>query len=524
MTKRDFFLLVMFFVFNLLAGCGGAAGAGASAEYKDSFIYASAGDQDTLDPLWNNSNDKVLRMIYSGLLTRASDGTVVGDLAAEWKVEEDDVTWTFKLRPDVAFHDGAPCGASAVKANYDRLIDADHPTLYTDQNTFITECKIVDDSTIQLVTSKPFGALPANITSLAHLIVNPAYLERYGADYGKSAEACSGAGPYKVVEWKKDESMTLEAFEDYYDGPAETGRFTVTVIPESNARAIAVETGQADIADSLSADDIDRLSSLDGFQVVRKRGVSQYLFQFNCSSPVINNVLVRQAISCGLDRQAIVDALYAGEELCTAPLSPSTFGYHNFGAIKQDQSKAKRLLAEAGYPDGVTVKVMVTPVYIKGVEMGEMIKTQLREIGIEAELETVERAAFVASLNGHTPESYNQTYGYDMFIMSAGSNSADADGALKRVYVTDPGGTNANNYGFYSNAKVDELIAGAGSETDQEKRRELYKQTMQILYIDDPAGVWINDRYNVFVMSDKVENFDAGVTGSIAFDKIAVRK
>lgn len=531
MKRYVSFLLAAFLTLGLLTACGGgpASGSGAdasnaSAEYKDSFLYAITNDQDTLDPQWNVSNDKVLRMIYSGLLKRDPDGVIVGDLATEWKVEEDNVTWTFNLRPGVTFHDGAPCDANAVKANYDRLIDADNPTRYTDQNTFITACNVVDDSTVQLVTDKPFGAFTANMMNLAHLIVNPAYLDQYGADYGKSAGACSGTGPYKVVEWKKDESMTFEAFGDYYGGPPATKNFTIMVITEPNARVIAVETGQVDIADGLPADDIDRLSGLDGFQVVKKRSVGQHMFQFNCSSPVTGDTRVRQAISYGLDRQTIVNTLYSGDDPCTAPLNPATFGYYNFGTIKQDQAKAKQLLTDAGYPEGVSIKVMVTPVYMKGVEMGEMIKAQLREIGIEVKLETVERAVFLASLDSHTPESYNQTYGYDMFIMGAGPSSADADGGLKRVYVTDPGGTNVNNYGFYSNKEADALIIEAGDETDQEKRKELYKQAMQILYIDDPVSVWMNDRYNTFVMSDKVDHFDAGITGIIAFDQISVRK
>jgi peptide/nickel transport system substrate-binding protein len=495
-----------------------------AGEYKDSFILAITNDQDTLDPQWNVSNDKVLRMIYSGLLKREESGTIVGDIAESFSVGEDSLTWTFKLRSGLTFHDGAKLDAAAVKANYDRLLDTENPTRYTEQSTFIKECKVVDDLTLQLITVEPSGAFAANLMNLAHLIVNPAYIEQYGADYGKSAEAVCGSGPYKVTEWKKDEVMSFEAFEDYYDGIAATKTFSIMPITEPNARVIAVETGQVDIADGIPADELERLSSVDGLSVVKKPSVGQHMFQFNCSSPITGDARVRQAISYALDRPAIVDALYTGDNPCTAPLNPSTFGYYNFGVIERDLDKSKELLAEAGYSDGVNIKVMVTSVYMKGVEMGEMVKAQLAEAGIEVELIPVERAVFLASMDSHTPESYNETYGYDMFIMGAGPSSADAEGGLKRIYVTDPGGTNVNNYGFYSNAKVDELILAAGKETDQEKRKEIYKEAMQILYIDDPVGVWINDRYNTWVMSDKVENFGAGVTGVISFNKIAVKK
>jgi len=99
----------------------------------------------------------------------------------------------------------------------------------------------------------------------------------------------------------------------------------------------------------------------------------------------------------------------------------------------------------------------------------------------------------------------------------------DAEGGLKRIWMTSSTGTNENNYGFYSNAEVDELILLGGAEVDQEARAEYYRQAMQILYIDDPCGVWMNDRHNTFVMSVKVEGFAAGTTGVIYFNKIQVR-
>ncbi|HSK68396.1 MAG TPA: ABC transporter substrate-binding protein [Candidatus Limnocylindria bacterium] len=510
----------------LLALLGLAAPALSETAYKDHFFFATANDQDTLDPQWNVSNDKVLKQVYSGLVTRNAEGTLIGDLATEWSVGEDQLTWTFKLREGVTFHDGTPFNAAAVKATYDRLMDTANPTRYTDQvNGFIAQVNVVDDFTVELVTKGPSGAFLANLVGPSHLIINPTAIAQFGNELGKTPDAVSGTGPYKVVAWDKDEQMEFEAFEDYYGGVPATRSFTILVIPEANSRTIAIETRQVDIADGISGDDLLRLDAMDGIKVVKIKSIGQHLFQFNTSEQsILKDARLRQAISYALDRQEIVDTLYPGDDASTAPLSPRTFGYHNFGTIQQDQAKARELMKEAGYENGFDIKLMVTPVYVKGVEMGELIKSQLAEVGINVNLEVVERAVFIASLGGLTPEQYAETYGYNMFIMGAGPSTADAHGGLHRIWVTDPAGVNTNNYGFYSNKRVDELLNQGAAETDQEKRKDIYREAMQILYLDDPVGVWMNDRYNAYVMSDKVENFSAGVTGVIYFNQIKVAK
>lgn len=497
----------------------------AEGEYKDSFIYATANDQDTLDPQWNVSNDKVVKQVYSGLVRRDDQGNVVGDLAESWEVAEDQLTWTFKLRQGVTFHDGAPFTAAAVKATYDRLLDKENPTRYTDLNDYIVACNVIDDYTVEIVTNKPDGAFLANLNGGAHLILDPAFIEKYGSELGKTPAAVNGTGPYKVIEWSKDEQMVFEAFDNYYSGAPLTKNFTLMVIPEANSRTIAIETKQVDIADGIGAEDLERFAGMDGFEVIKLKSIGQHLFQFNASEQsILHDPRLRQAVSYGIDRAQIVAALYPGDDASTAPLSPLTFGYYNFGTIQQDQAKARELMAEAGYPDGFSITLMATPVYVKGVEMGELIKAQLAQINIDVNLEVVERAVFLASLGGLTPEDYKNNYGYDMFIMGAGPSTADAHGGLHRLYVADPAGVNTNNYGFYSNPKVDELLNAGATETDQAKRQEIYKEAMQILYLDDPVGVWMNDRYNAYVMTNHVEGFGAGVTGVVNFNTIQVRK
>lgn len=156
----------------------------------------------------------------------------------------------------------------------------------------------------------------------------------------------------------------------------------------------------------------------------------------------------------------------------------------------------------------------------KGVELAEAIKDNLGKVGINATIDSVDGATFNASLNGITPDQMS----WDMFIMGYGGlGGLDCDGCLRRVFVTSSDGLNTNNYGWYSNARVDELLNGAIVEMDQEKRKEMYKEAQQILYLDDPVAVYFNLRSSIFVMTDKVEGFSMNATQRVEFEKIKVR-
>ena len=523
--KRVLSLIMVVAIMLSFTACnGGEKPAGTATDttnYKDTVILGTATDQDIMDGQNNVTNDKVLRTVYSQLIRRNKDSEIEGDLAEKWEVSDDELTWTFYLKKGVKFHNGKELTAKDVKASYDRLLNQDDPMRYTKTMAYIDRCEIVDDYTVKLITKQPSGPMLASLCARANLILDADYIEKYGRDLGTSPENINGTGPYKLIEWNKDEEMVFEAHEDYFRGAPTTKNLIIQIIPEANSRAIAVETGQADIVDGLNPDDVIRLKDVEGIKVDARESNGQHLFQFNCANPIIKNTKVRQAISYAIDREEIVSTLYSGldEKPCTAPLHPKTFGYTNLGVIKQDQEKAKQLLKEAGYENGFEIIVM-TGNYLKSIEACEIMAQQLKEVGITLTLDVVENATFKSALNGVTPDNFK----WGMFNMGAGPGSVDADEGLKRLYVTDPGGTNVNNYGWYSNLEVDKLLNEAAVITDPDKRLELYAKAQQILYIDDPVAVWTNDRKNVYVMSDKVEGFEVEVKNIVFFENIKVLK
>lgn len=502
-----------------------AQGEAADSEYKDTLVYALNTDVQSLDPQIQNdtTSESVVKMLYNTLLKFEDDGTVVGDLAESWSVSEDKLTWTFNLKQGVKFHNGKELTSADVKATFDRALNAEAGGLRTTEIIkMFTAVEAPDPYTVTITTDGPYGPMESLMCNMSLGIMDADYIEQYGLDLGTSVEGENGTGPFKVVSWERDQEIVVERFDDYFGTPAKLKTVVYTVIPEAASRVIALETGEVDVIDKPTNEDLERLEAdTENFTVLRKPTISQRLFRFGCNDPIISNTKVRQAIVYAIDRQAIIDALFTGSAYpSTAPLAPVTFGYSDLGEIEQDLELAKSLLAEAGYPDGFDTKIVTTERYQNGIELAEIISQQLAEIGINAKIEVWEWSALSASWNGITADEFDQP----IFIMGAGPSMRDADGGLRGLYTTSETGLNDRNYGFYSNAEVDALIEQGMQETDQQKRVEIYKEAMEILYREDPVAFWLFDMYGLAITSSKVEGVTLSPISTITFENATVKK
>lgn len=502
-----------------------AQGEAADSEYKDTLVFAMNTDVQSMDPQIQNdtTSEQVVKMLYNTLLKFEDDGTVVGDLAESWSVSEDKLTWTFNLKQGVKFHNGKELTSADVKATFDRALNAEAGGLRTTEIIkMFTSVEAPDPYTVTITTDAPYGPMESLMCNMSLGIMDADYIEQYGLDLGTSAEGENGTGPFKVVSWERDQEIVVERFDEYFDTPAKLQTVVYTIIPEAASRVIALETGEVDVIDKPTDEDLARLEAdTENFTVLRKPTISQRLFRFGCNDPIISNTKVRQAIVYAIDRQAIIDALFTGSGYpSTAPLAPVTFGYSDLGEIEQDLELAKSLLAEAGYPDGFDTKIVTTERYQNGIELAEIISQQLAEIGINAEIEVWEWSALSASWNGITADEFDQP----IFIMGAGPSMRDADGGLRGLYTTSETGLNDRNYGFYSNAEVDALIEQGMQETDQQKRVEIYKEAMEILYREDPVAFWLFDMYGLAITSSKVEGVTLSPISTITFENATVKK
>ena len=539
MKKLLTLILCLAMVLTVFAGCSStpateegasasgdaAQGEAADSEYKDTLVFAMNTDVQSMDPQIQNdtTSEQVVKMLYNTLLKFEDDGTVVGDLAESWSVSEDKLTWTFNLKQGVKFHNGKELTSADVKATFDRALNAEAGGLRTTEIIkMFTAVEAPDPYTVTITTDAPYGPMESLMCNMSLGIMDADYIEQYGLDLGTSAEGENGTGPFKVVSWERDQEIVVERFDDYFGTPAKLQTVVYTIIPEAASRVIALETGEVDVIDKPTNEDLERLEAdTENFTVLRKPTISQRLFRFGCNDPIISNTKVRQAIVYAIDRQAIIDALFTGSAYpSTAPLAPVTFGYSNLGEIEQDLELAKSLLAEAGYPDGFDTKIVTTERYQNGIELAEIISQQLAEIGINAEIEVWEWSALSASWNGITADEFDQP----IFIMGAGPSMRDADGGLRGLYTTSETGLNDRNYGFYSNAEVDALIEQGMQETDQQKRVEIYKEAMEILYREDPVAFWLFDMYGLAITSSKVEGVTLSPISTITFENATVKK
>ena len=539
MKKLLTLILCLAMVLTVFAGCSStpateegasasgdaAQGEAADSEYKDTLVFAMNTDVQSLDPQIQNdtTSEQVVKMLYNTLLKFQDDGTVVGDLAESWSVSEDKLTWTFNLKQGVKFHNGKELTSADVKATFDRALNAEAGGLRTTEIIkMFTAVEAPDPYTVTITTDGPYGPMESLMCNMSLGIMDADYIEQYGLDLGTSVEGENGTGPFKVVSWERDQEIVVERFDEYFGTPAKLQTVVYTVIPEAASRVIALETGEVDVIDKPTNEDLERLEAdTENFTVLRRPTISQRLFRFGCNDPIISNTKVRQAIVYAIDRQAIIDALFTGSAYpSTAPLAPVTFGYSDLGEIEQDLELAKSLLAEAGYPDGFDTKIVTTERYQNGIELAEIISQQLAEIGINAEIEVWEWSALSASWNGITADEFDQP----IFIMGAGPSMRDADGGLRGLYTTSETGLNDRNYGFYSNAEVDALIEQGMQETDQQKRVEIYKEAMEILYREDPVAFWLFDMYGLAITSSKVEGVTLSPISTITFENATVKK
>ncbi|WP_368652654.1 ABC transporter substrate-binding protein [Ornithinibacillus sp. 4-3] len=531
MKSKFSFLILLIAIMLTVIGCSsgekangktesnGENGNSDSSEIKEKLVFAPNTDAQSLDPHFANdhTSHQIVDMIYNRLINYDKDNNIVGELAEEWEVDEAGTTWTFKLKEGIKFHDGEDFNARAVKTSFDRLLNLDNGLVHSADYQFITDVEVIDDFTVAFITKEPYGLFEELMTVLATAIISPKAIEEYGNDVGKTLESSIGTGPYKITEWKKDQILTLERNDDYFGTKGVTKIIEYRTIPEDATRVMALEAGEVDVIQQIPAQDLARLENVDGIEVVKEPSIGQRQFRFDVSKKPLSDVKVRQAISYAIDRATIIEKVVPGiGYLPTSAMPPVMPDYIDLGEIPYDPEKSKQLLTEAGYPDGFKTKITTTSRYLQGVELAEVISDQLRQVGIEAEINVMEWGDIVDEWSGLTADEFDQ----GIFIMGTGGTNSDRQ--LRPIYYTAE--TNERNYGFYSNAEFDKIIMEALTELDAEKRRKLYQRAQEIVYKEDPAAFWLHDQYSMVAQRDNVKNVDISKFSLITFKEAYVEK
>lgn len=486
------------------------------AEIADTLYVAYEVEHTTLNPHQSNNGtaNMLYYQVYAQLWNTNVEGELYNDLVDTWDVTEDMLTWTITLKSDLKWSDGSALTTQDV---YDTLMHAinDETSPAGAELWFISGMEIVDELTMKFYCDEPYAPFRNILGCNVGVIMPSKVVNNYSADeINLNPETFIFNGPYKIVEWKQNDQIVLERNEYYYGDPAVTDKIVMYPITESSGREVALETGEIDIAYQLDAEQVEILKTMpNDFKIHLANGAFSRVFRFGCNDEHMSNQKVRLAIMYAVDAKAICDALFPGlYNECTSATIPGAFGYKNLGVHVQDLDKAKELLAEAGYPDGFKTEIHTTSRYAKGIELAEALAEQLKAVNIEAEVVTWEWAAIQEQWSGQTAETFDQP----IFIMGAGCDTLDCDTAFNRLYTTSPDGTNTGtNYGFYSNAEVDALVAEAALSTDLARREECYNRVCEILWLEDPAQIYLYDPVTAYGLANDVEGFWTNPVGNI---------
>ncbi|NYB72716.1 ABC transporter substrate-binding protein [Sedimentibacter hydroxybenzoicus DSM 7310] len=421
--------------------------------------------------------------LYNNLLRTNPDGSYSPELAKNWEVSDDNLTYTFYLRDDVLFHDGSKMTSKDVAFSFDyhagKLADYPSGTQARSFLNFYEETEIIDEYTVKIHYSKVYGPTLSCLSDIIlGILPEDAFLSTGQDEFEKHP---IGTGPYKFISKVPGETIKMQANEDYFDGIPSIKDLTFSIRLDTDAAVIALQTGELDFVTNIATsykNTIDSDSNLKWF-MTDSPGQGWVIFNTGINtdkvgSKYFSDVRLRQAVAYAVDKEDINIASTDGYgKIINSPI-PNTFaGYTDVpDYYTRDLNKAEELLIDAGYPNGfsVNLRCITTPTYYKP---AETLIGQLAEIGINATLEVLESGAYWTSIMTN--------YDYDIAIGNYTATTPDADIPLMQHYYTDA----TLRYTNHSIKELDDLLDKARSELDKSKREEAYAKAVEVILKDN---------------------------------------
>ena len=490
------------------AAAGDSTSAAATTENGDKVVRVAAVDpQVALDPQQFTYSIvmKITDNITESLLTTTSDGLVPTLLAAMPTISDDNMTYSFELLPDVKFHDGTPLTSKDVLFSFKRLANSSNGNNLADH--FDPEgYEAPDDYTFILKTTTPYAFVEATLCSPGLAIVPEAEVEKVGDDaFGRNPV---GSGPYKFVSWTAGDSIVIEKNEDYWGDQSILNTITFRIITESSSRTIDLESGGIDLALSIPNTDADRIAENADTQLILHTGATDRYIALNCQSDVLKDVRVRQALNYATDSESIRQVCY-GADTSEPMLSvvPSTLqGYRSdLEQYGYDIDKAKSLLEEAGYGDGLTVEFKYLASSTNNM-LAELLQQMWGQVGVTLELNPTESGTLTSALNKG-----------DFDICCAGTNFPlmEAGAGLYDMFHTSSM-YSGNDRSELSDPEVDAVLDQIIVTTDADERAKLVEQAQELIHADAPF-IYLAYIKSIVGASSKLRGFDPTPTSMYDF-------
>jgi peptide/nickel transport system substrate-binding protein len=432
-------------------------------------------------------------------------GALSGRLATEWALVSD-TTWELKLRTDVKWHDGTPFTADDVAATLTLLKDGKPAANYASRMAGVDRIEAVNVSTVRITTKAKNGLIPANLADV--YMFQAAQIKAGGND--AVAKDAIGTGPFKLKAKQDGVAVTLERNKEYWGKALGLDQLVFKSFPEDATRVAALESGEVDLVFNVPADDAKRLQAkgIDIKSTPTGYAMVVDMKTINAASPLAKKE-VRQALNYAMDKDALINGVMLGfgEKLKGQVVGADGFGHNDkLSAYPYDPAKAKKMLADAGYPNGFSITLYTSQGrYAKQKEMSEAIVGQLKAAGIDVKMQLLEWGAFISGLPG-----------WDMYFIGwSYVPSMDSD------FVAQQFSCSSGFWKVMCNPAFDQLLLQERAEADSTKRKAILQQMQQILYDEAPA-IYLYQAPDIFGVAKRVKGFIPTPDGIVHMESITI--
>lgn len=459
--------------------------------YGGTLTVALHGEIDKLDPMQSVTivGNQVHQNVVETLVTATPtlDG-VQPELATDWTISEDGLTYTFHLRQGVKFHNGKDFTSEDVIYSFERMMDPDFPAADRSDMVMVERVEAPDDYTVVFHLEYPFAAFLTNLESL--------WIFPKGADVDFNQHLI-GTGPFKFVEWVSGDRITLERFDEYWEeGKPYLDQVIFRPIPEDATKLVELRTGGINFAGNLPYKDVAAVEQDPNIKVYRELGVVRDHLGFNVTKPPFDNKLVRQAMCWLVDREGIAEAILYGHAQPAQVGIPESHWAFNPGirdAYGFDPERARQLLEEAGYGDGLRFSLKVSPTYPEEIKMAELFAEAARSIGVDVDIVQLEWSTWIDEV------VVNGDFEAEIVLISGG---IDPDDFFYQWYHTGE----IFNMWRLSLPELDDLMEEGRRVSDQGARAQIYHQIQDIL-VDEAVTCHIIYRESVMASAANVHGF-----------------
>ena len=472
-----------------------AAAADSGKTAKSEFVIALQSEPASLDPhkTTDTSGFIVETQIFNSLVEKKEDGTIVPCLASSWEVV-DSVTVRFTLRDDVYFQNGEKMTAEDVQYSLVRACTESGSASHF-KNLDPEKITVVDDKTVEVVTKKPFSSLFNYLSSTRGSILPKKAVEEMGDDFARNP---IGTGAFMMDSWETGTAIKLAKNDKFWGEAPSYNDLKIRFISEAATRSIELETGMVDAIFNPATVDTDRMKGDDNFNVIIGPGYGQMQALFNLSNPAIQDIRVREALAYALDVPALVKVVYGEYAVpATSVMSSAIACYHEIGVQEYDPEKSKALLAEAGYPDGLTLDLNIMNTQ-EAQDTAEILQSMWGQVGITVNINMSSAGDFIDScFRGETT----------LMASAASFATGDPAHALSDYVVS-----NSGALCLPQDTKVDEMVDEAALTFDETERAAKYAEIQEYIH-DQYYMIPLADKEVVYITGKNVEDFPCYANG-----------